>query len=142
LKALGRTQGEGGAVNVEQRIAKLEAEVEHLKKTQEQQGSDIKDLDKKTDEMGKFAVKIDIVVENLDKTTKNIEKTLTEYITEQRAEQKAKEDEERKSETQQKDQEISKWKTVTFELAKWTLILMGGGKLLQEGAGVFESLFK
>lgn len=120
------------------RVTRLEEKVAAIEKIQKEQGKKIDILDQRSDGFEKFVVKFEIVVETLDKTTQNIEKSLTNFITKQ----ETKEEERRKAEIAGKEQEISKWKQITFELGKWILIILGAGQIAKEGMDVFQNLFK
>lgn len=129
----------------EQRFAELEKkqgimelQMINFEKTQERQDKKITILDERTDEMGKFVVRMDLLMDRMDETTKETRTSLLEFITKQ----EVKEEEKQKAETHRNEKEISKWKTVAFELGKWVLIILGAGKLLQDGTGVFTTLFR
>jgi Rad3-related DNA helicase len=125
-------------VDYTERMAKLEARMESFEKSEIRQDKMIQTLDERTDEMGKFAVKIDLVVENLDKTTKNIEKTLNDFI----LKQETKEEEARKEEKKNQEEEVGRWKSFSFQIGKYALIVVGA---LATGQGILEivqSFFK
>jgi len=119
-------------------VAKLEARIDFLERRMDKVETKVESLDTKMDEVVRFTTKIEVMFGHLSETLTKVELKLDKFL----EKNELKEEAARKEVVQEKEQEISKWKTVSFEIAKWVLILLGVGTAGENALEVLKNFFK
>lgn len=119
-------------------VAKLEARIEYLERRMDKVESKLESLDTKMDEVVRFTTKIEVMFGHLSETLTKVEIKLDKFL----EKNELKEEAARKETAQAQEQEISKWKTVSFEIAKWLLIILGVGTAGENAIEVFKNIMK
>jgi hypothetical protein len=125
-------------------VAKLETRIDFLEKRLDKMESKVENLDTKMDEVVRFTTKIEVMFGHLSETLTKVELKLDKFLEKNELKEEAarKEKSQEKDQViQGKDQEISKWKTVSFEIAKWVLIILGVGTAGENAFDIAKNYF-
>jgi predicted nuclease with TOPRIM domain len=118
-------------------VAKLEARIDFLERRMDKVETKVDNLDAKMDEVVRFTTKIEVMFGHLSETLTKVEIKLDKFL----EKNELKEEAARKETAQAQEQEISKWKTVSFEIAKWVLIILGVGTAGESAIDVVKNYF-
>jgi predicted nuclease with TOPRIM domain len=105
----------------------LEQRVIQLEKRMDKMEIKVEDLDQRMDDISQFVGKIEVMFNHLNGTMEKMEKKLDQFIDKQ----EAKEEQARQEEKQQHSEETARWKSVTWELVKYILLILGAGAASQ-----------
>ena len=118
-------------------VAKLEARIEFLERRMDKVETKLESLDTKMDEVVRFTTKIEVMFGHLSETLTKVELKLDKFL----EKNELKEEAARQEVVKGKDQEISKWKTISFEIAKWVMIILGVGTAGESAIDVVKNYF-
>lgn len=125
-------------------VAKLESRMDFLERRMDKMEAKVESLDSKMDEVVRFTTKIEVMFGHLSDTLTKLELKLDKFLEKNELKEEAARKEklqEKDQEVQEKDQEVNKWKTVSFEIAKWVLIILGVGTAGESAIDVVKNYF-